>query len=96
MNKKLKSIFERPSSSESMSVFGTTQCKDPLSFSLWIVTHLASLYQFDRNGNLEEKVGMLFPKYLKVVVFYLDLQLCLLFLLIEYILCYNKGIFSFV
>ncbi|XP_072189720.1 protein MMS22-like isoform X2 [Excalfactoria chinensis] len=55
VNKNLKSIFERPSSSESMSVFQTTQCNDPLSFSLWIVTHLASLYQFDRNGNLEEK-----------------------------------------
>lgn len=79
MNKNLKSIFERPSSSDSRSVFQTTQCKDPLSFSLWIVTHLASLYQFDRNGNLEDKVGLLFPKYLKVVVFYLSLKVCLLF-----------------
>ncbi|XP_052541260.1 protein MMS22-like [Tympanuchus pallidicinctus] len=55
VNKNLKSIFERPSSSDSRSAFETTQCKDPLSFSLWIVTHLASLYQFDRNGNLEDK-----------------------------------------
>uniref|UniRef100_A0A663EH66 Protein MMS22-like n=1 Tax=Aquila chrysaetos chrysaetos TaxID=223781 RepID=A0A663EH66_AQUCH len=55
VNKNLKNIFERPSSSERMSGFETIQCKDPLSFSWWIITHLASLYQFDRNGNLDEK-----------------------------------------
>uniref|UniRef100_A0A8B9QBF4 Protein MMS22-like n=1 Tax=Apteryx owenii TaxID=8824 RepID=A0A8B9QBF4_APTOW len=55
VNKNLKNIFERPSSSDRMSVFETNQCKDPLSFSWWIITHLASLYQFDRNGNLDEK-----------------------------------------
>ncbi|KFQ62390.1 Protein MMS22-like, partial [Pelecanus crispus] len=55
VNKTLKNIFERPSSSEKMSGFEIIQCKDPLSFSWWIITHLASLYQFDRNGNLDEK-----------------------------------------
>ncbi|XP_017674174.1 PREDICTED: protein MMS22-like [Lepidothrix coronata] len=55
VNKTLKNIFERPSSSEGMSGFEAIQCKDPLSFSWWIVSHLASLYQFDRNGNLDEK-----------------------------------------
>ncbi|KFR17631.1 Protein MMS22-like, partial [Opisthocomus hoazin] len=55
VNKTLKNIFERPSNSEKMSGFETIQCKDPLSFSWWIITHLASLYQFDRNGNLDEK-----------------------------------------
>ncbi|KAM6355241.1 protein MMS22-like [Podargus strigoides] len=55
VNKTLKSIFERPSSSEKVSGFETIQCKDPLSFSWWLITHLASLYQFDRNGNLDEK-----------------------------------------
>nr|XP_047922518.1 protein MMS22-like isoform X2 [Anser cygnoides] len=55
VNKNLKNIFERPSSSERTSVFETVQCKDPLSFSWWIITHLASLYQFDRNGDLDEK-----------------------------------------
>ncbi|KFV58573.1 Protein MMS22-like, partial [Gavia stellata] len=55
VNKTLKNIFERPNSSERMSGFETIQCKDPLSFSWWIITHLASLYQFDRNGNLDEK-----------------------------------------
>ncbi|NXC32813.1 MMS22 protein, partial [Campylorhamphus procurvoides] len=55
VNKTLKNIFERPSSSESVSGFDAVQCKDPLSFSWWIISHLASLYQFDRNGNLVEK-----------------------------------------
>ncbi|NXD13082.1 MMS22 protein, partial [Nothocercus nigrocapillus] len=51
VNINLKKIFEKPSNSG----FETIQCKDPLSFSWWIITHLASLYQFDRNGNLDEK-----------------------------------------
>ncbi|XP_069707251.1 protein MMS22-like [Phaenicophaeus curvirostris] len=55
VNKTLENIFGRPSSSDRTSGFETVQCKDPLSFSWWIITHLASLYQFDRNGNLDEK-----------------------------------------
>ncbi|NXK97464.1 MMS22 protein, partial [Formicarius rufipectus] len=55
VNETLKNIFERPSSSESMSGFDAVQCKDPLSFNWWIISHLASLYQFDRNGNLDKK-----------------------------------------
>ncbi|NXU48134.1 MMS22 protein, partial [Turnix velox] len=55
VNKTLKNIFERSSASERTSSFETIQCKDPLSFSWWIITHLASLYQVDRNGNLDEK-----------------------------------------
>ncbi|XP_062429063.1 protein MMS22-like [Rhea pennata] len=55
VNKNLNNIFEKSSSSDRMSAFETIQCKDPLSFSWWIITHLASLYQFDRNGNLDAK-----------------------------------------
>uniref|UniRef100_A0A8C3N6Y6 Protein MMS22-like n=1 Tax=Geospiza parvula TaxID=87175 RepID=A0A8C3N6Y6_GEOPR len=55
VNTTLKNIFERPSTSESVSGFDTVQCKDPLSFSWWMMNHLAPLYQFDRNGNLDEK-----------------------------------------
>uniref|UniRef100_A0A8C6Z9F4 Protein MMS22-like n=1 Tax=Nothoprocta perdicaria TaxID=30464 RepID=A0A8C6Z9F4_NOTPE len=55
VNINLKKVFEKPSNSDRMSGFETIQCKDPLSFSWWIITHLASLYQFDRNGNLDEK-----------------------------------------
>lgn len=73
MNTILKNIFEQPSTSESVSGFETVPCKDPLSFSWWIITHLAPLYQFDRNGNLDEKVGMLFSKYLGVIIIGFDL-----------------------
>ncbi|XP_068867204.1 protein MMS22-like isoform X2 [Aphelocoma coerulescens] len=59
MNTTLKNIFERSSTSESVSGFEAVQCKDPLSFSWWIMSHLAPLYQFDRNGNLDEKTGVL-------------------------------------
>ncbi|XP_066035617.1 protein MMS22-like isoform X1 [Chamaea fasciata] len=55
VNTTLKNIFEQPSTSESVSGFETVPCKDPLSFSWWIMSHLAPLYQFDRNGNLDEK-----------------------------------------
>ncbi|NXX75480.1 MMS22 protein, partial [Urocolius indicus] len=58
VNKTLKNILERSSSSERMSGLETIQCKDPLSFSWWIITHLAPLYQFDRNGNVDEKKQM--------------------------------------
>uniref|UniRef100_A0A8C9KVZ8 Protein MMS22-like n=1 Tax=Serinus canaria TaxID=9135 RepID=A0A8C9KVZ8_SERCA len=59
VNTTLKNIFEQPSTSESVSGFDTVQCKDPLSFSWWVMSHLAPLYQFDRNGNLDEKAGVL-------------------------------------
>ncbi|XP_053830425.1 protein MMS22-like isoform X1 [Vidua macroura] len=55
VNTTLKNIFEQPSTSESVSGFETVHCKDPLSFSWWMMSHLAPLYQFDRNGNLDEK-----------------------------------------
>uniref|UniRef100_A0A6I8NWR1 Protein MMS22-like n=1 Tax=Ornithorhynchus anatinus TaxID=9258 RepID=A0A6I8NWR1_ORNAN len=58
MNKLLKNLFKRPSDTEGFSDLVLTQCKDPLGFSWWIITHLASLYQFDRIGVLEEKKQM--------------------------------------
>lgn len=73
MNTTLKNIFERSSTSESVSGFEAVQCRDPLSFSWWVMSHLAPLYQFDRNGNVDEKVGMLFSKYLRVIIIDFDL-----------------------
>ncbi|NWS70845.1 MMS22 protein, partial [Crotophaga sulcirostris] len=55
LNKTLKNIFEKSSNSDRTSGVETIQCKDPLSFSWWIITHVASLYQFDRNGSLDKK-----------------------------------------
>lgn len=38
-----------------------------------MMSHLAPLYQFDRNGNLNEKVGMPFSKYLRVIIIDFDI-----------------------
>ncbi|XP_069091634.1 protein MMS22-like [Pleurodeles waltl] len=55
LNRLLRQLFPGDSSTLGPRLYETVQCKDPLSFSWWIVTHLALLYQFDRNGSLEEK-----------------------------------------
>uniref|UniRef100_A0A8D0HB23 Protein MMS22-like n=1 Tax=Sphenodon punctatus TaxID=8508 RepID=A0A8D0HB23_SPHPU len=55
VNKILNNLFERGNGMEGVPLFESLPCKDPLSFSWWIIAHLASLYQFDRNGNVEEK-----------------------------------------
>lgn len=31
-------------------------CKDPLGFTWWLVTHLAMLGQYSRNGTLQNEV----------------------------------------
>ncbi|CAK6446753.1 unnamed protein product [Pipistrellus nathusii] len=53
MNKLLKTLFETSSEQRRPSV-PTIQSRDPLGFSLWIITHVASLYQFDRHGTPDE------------------------------------------
>ncbi|XP_054852616.1 protein MMS22-like [Eublepharis macularius] len=55
MNKILKNVFEKSSHVEVICAFESVLCKDPLSFSWWIITHLSSLYHFDHNGNVKEK-----------------------------------------
>lgn len=55
LNRLLRQLFPGDSSAHGPRLWETVQCKDPLSFSWWIVTHVAQLYQFDRNGSLEEK-----------------------------------------
>ncbi|XP_069462513.1 protein MMS22-like [Ambystoma mexicanum] len=54
LNRLLQQIFPGDTLSGDPRLCDTIQCKDPLSFSWWIVTHLALLHQFDRNGSLEE------------------------------------------
>lgn len=34
-----------------------THCKDPLGFTWWLVTHLAMLGQYCRNGTLQSEVS---------------------------------------
>ncbi|XP_054992006.1 protein MMS22-like [Sorex araneus] len=53
LNKVLKSLFEK-STDQRRSSFPVTQPRDPLGFSWWIITHVASLYRFDRHGTPDE------------------------------------------
>uniref|UniRef100_UPI00253FA919 protein MMS22-like n=1 Tax=Euleptes europaea TaxID=460621 RepID=UPI00253FA919 len=55
MNKILKNVLGKSSHVEAISGFESVLCKDPLSFSWWIITHLSSLYYCDHNGNVKEK-----------------------------------------
>ncbi|XP_034264928.1 protein MMS22-like isoform X1 [Pantherophis guttatus] len=55
LNKILKKVFKKNNGTDSVSAFESIPCKDPLSFSWWIITHLASLYHIDRNGYTDEK-----------------------------------------
>ncbi|XP_023615522.1 protein MMS22-like [Myotis lucifugus] len=52
LNKLLKTLFE--TSSEQRRPVLAIQSRDPLGFSWWIITHVASLYQFDRHGAPDE------------------------------------------
>ncbi|KAM5285928.1 protein MMS22-like isoform 1-T2 [Hipposideros larvatus] len=49
LNKLLKTLFETSSDQRRPSV-PIIQPRDPLGFSWWIITHVASFYQFDRHG----------------------------------------------
>uniref|UniRef100_A0A7N5P6X8 Protein MMS22-like n=1 Tax=Ailuropoda melanoleuca TaxID=9646 RepID=A0A7N5P6X8_AILME len=49
LNKLLKTLFEKSSDRRRPSV-PIIQPRDPLGFSWWIITHVASFYQFDRHG----------------------------------------------
>lgn len=52
LNKLLRTLFEK-SNDQRRSVL-TVQPRDPLGFSWWIITHVASFYQFDRHGTPDE------------------------------------------
>ncbi|XP_075410864.1 protein MMS22-like [Tenrec ecaudatus] len=52
MNQLLKTLLEK--SSDRKRPLPINQCRDPLGFSWWIITHVASLYQFDRHGVPDE------------------------------------------
>ncbi|XP_039212014.1 protein MMS22-like [Crotalus tigris] len=55
LNKILNKVFEKNNGTGAVSAFESIPCKDLLSFSWWIITHLASLYCIDRNGYIDEK-----------------------------------------
>ncbi|KAF6364889.1 MMS22 like, DNA repair protein [Rhinolophus ferrumequinum] len=53
LNKLLKALFETSSDQRRPSM-PVIQPRDPLGFSWWIITHVASFYQFDRHGAPDE------------------------------------------
>nr|XP_033791664.1 protein MMS22-like [Geotrypetes seraphini]XP_033791665.1 protein MMS22-like [Geotrypetes seraphini] len=55
LNKVLNGCLQGTGSIEGINICEIVQCKDSLGFCWWIITHLALLYHFDRNGNVEEK-----------------------------------------
>uniref|UniRef100_A0A3Q2H462 Protein MMS22-like n=1 Tax=Equus caballus TaxID=9796 RepID=A0A3Q2H462_HORSE len=57
LNKLLKTLFEKSSDRRRPSV-PIIQPRDPLGFSWWIITHVASFYQFDRHGAPDERRQM--------------------------------------
>ncbi|XP_033873694.3 protein MMS22-like [Acipenser ruthenus] len=54
VNKLLRILLEGTHVDKTRQHF-TAHCKDPLGFSWWLVTHLAELYQYSRNGAVEGK-----------------------------------------
>lgn len=58
LNNILKDVFEKKRDTEAVSAFKSIPCKDPLTFCWWLITHLALLHHVDRNGNVDEKVGL--------------------------------------
>ncbi|KAH0622164.1 hypothetical protein JD844_024220 [Phrynosoma platyrhinos] len=55
LNKILKSVFEKSNGTKERTSFESILCDDPLSFSWWIITHLALLYHVDRNGHVDKE-----------------------------------------
>ncbi|KAI2543215.1 protein MMS22-like isoform X4 [Homo sapiens] len=53
LNKLLKTLLEK-SSDRRRSSMPVIQSRDPLGFSWWIITHVASFYKFDRHGVPDE------------------------------------------
>ncbi|XP_066558733.1 protein MMS22-like isoform X2 [Amia ocellicauda] len=54
INKLLRILLNGANLDECREYF-PTHCKDPLGFSWWLVTHLAELYQYSRNGTIEKR-----------------------------------------
>lgn len=55
MNTLLRSLISGQPVAEEYGVL-PTHCKDPLGFTWWLVTHLAELGQYSRNGAFQNEV----------------------------------------
>lgn len=65
LNKLLKTVFEKSNDQRRPSV-PLIQPRDPLGFTWWIITHVASFYRFDRHGAPDEMVSCFFFNFLMV------------------------------
>uniref|UniRef100_UPI00398E73E8 protein MMS22-like n=1 Tax=Pristiophorus japonicus TaxID=55135 RepID=UPI00398E73E8 len=54
-NSHLRNLLQEAAGMEGVRLCDATHCKDSQGFSWWLVTHLAILYTFDRNGTTQEK-----------------------------------------
>ncbi|XP_069743206.1 protein MMS22-like [Narcine bancroftii] len=54
LNSHLKNLLQQATNTEGVHRDATI-CKDPCGFSWWLVTHLAILYTFNRNGTIQDK-----------------------------------------
>ncbi|XP_053315847.1 protein MMS22-like [Spea bombifrons] len=56
INKLLRNLLQGLNGSEAPQISNMVQCKDSLGLSWWLISHLSSLYQFDRTGNHDEQL----------------------------------------
>ncbi|CAH2252650.1 MMS22-like [Pelobates cultripes] len=56
INKLLRNLLQESSGTEAHQIFRVVQCKDSLGLCWWFISHLSSLYKFDRNGSQEELI----------------------------------------
>ncbi|KAG9493276.1 hypothetical protein GDO78_001269 [Eleutherodactylus coqui] len=56
LNTLLRHLLQRSGGTGEHPICTMVQCKDPLGFCWWLISHLSSLYLLDRNGITEEKV----------------------------------------
>ncbi|KAM4772027.1 protein MMS22-like [Rhinophrynus dorsalis] len=55
INTLLRSLLQESSGGGIHHICNVVQAKDPLGLCWWLISHLSPLYQFDRNGNIEEQ-----------------------------------------
>ncbi|XP_043921666.1 protein MMS22-like [Protopterus annectens] len=55
ISKLLKFVVVSSTETDGIQLCNISHCKEPLGFSWWIITHIAMLYKFGRNGTIEEE-----------------------------------------
>ncbi|KAG8582277.1 hypothetical protein GDO81_007986 [Engystomops pustulosus] len=58
MNSLLRHLLQGSSGNGAHPICSVVQCKDPLGFCWWLISHLSPLYLLDRNGVAEENIAI--------------------------------------